>query len=66
MKLRTRLRYKRKLGGGGGVKRDNFSTCKHLASPIRDETTRTENACTSHDQDFYDIFFLLSALLSNM
>ena len=56
-------------GGGGGGKAGqifHFSTCKHLVSPTRDETTRTENACTSHDQDFYDIFFLLSALLSNM
>ena len=37
--------------------RDNFSSCKHLVSPTRDETTRTENACARHDQDIYSYFF---------
>ena len=40
-----------------GVRRDNFSSCKHLVSLTRDETTRTENACACHDQDVYRYFF---------
>ena len=40
-------------GGEAG----NFSSCKHLVSPTRDETTRTESACTRHDQNVYRYFF---------
>ena len=40
-------------GGEAG----NFSSCKHLVSLTRDETTRTENACTRHDQNVYRYFF---------
>ena len=40
-----------------GGEADNFSLCKHLVSPTRDETTRTENACARHDQDVYRYFF---------
>ena len=40
-----------------GGEADNFSLCKHLVSPTRDETTRTENACARHDQNGYRYFF---------
>ena len=40
-------------GGEAG----NFSSCKHLVSPTRYETTRTENACARHDQNGYIYFF---------
>ena len=49
-----------------GVRRDNFSSCKHLVSPTPNETTQTEKACARHDQDVYIYFFLLTAILSNM
>ena len=49
-----------------GVRRDNFSSCKHLVSPTRNETIQTEKACARHDQNVCIYFFLLTAILSNM
>ena len=44
------------LGSNPG-RRDSFSSCEHLVSPTRHETTRTENVCARHDQDVYSYFF---------
>lgn len=35
---------------GNPGRQDNFFSCKHLVSSTRDETTRTENACTCYNQ----------------
>ena len=45
------------LFSGTGGEAGNFSSCKHLVSPTRYETTRTENACARHDQNGYIYFF---------
>ena len=55
--LRSRLGQAGQLGEGGGGGRDNFSSCKHLVSPTRHETFRTENAHARYDQDVYSSFF---------
>lgn len=45
---------------GNPGRREIFFSCKHLVSPTRDNTTRTENACACYNQSPFVLQLFLS------